>query len=502
MLLKIIQKLQIKVLLQKPPKRIVLFFSINSLLVVIYAQITSFYPGIYTWDSGDQLQQAISGDFRDWQPPMMSWVWSQLFYLSNFYPSLFLLHQVILFSAGLVWIFLVMKFHSGWLPIFVPVLLSSPILTNFSGVVWKDVGFAFALLLAVGILGHLLVSRPERKFLFFVNTLFIFFLLIYALGVRTNGLFSLIPIVLVFCWLNFKVVASSVRKMVLVLAFSTLILLGIIGILTSLTNFVIKPEKNFSFQYVQLYDLIGIYSESGEDLMPQYVKRKGGYDFQKVVEAYELTNYPPRNANHIFTASSTGKILINLSSDESDQNQLMRSWLNAIISHPIEYIKHRLNFYSNFMKGGYYTYEQRQSAEDRAAVFQQTSVNSLNPAPTPECLPGCRTFSDLFRKSHTHSIFLYSGWIWLSVLIINLMIAIRSKTESLKYLGIAVGGSGLVYLFTFFLFAAASDFRYLYWSTISASFGLIISILILISNKIYFCNIHESDRIYSNRNNS
>ena len=35
----------------------------------------SFWPGIMVWDSGHQYAQALSGQFDDWHPPLMEWIW-------------------------------------------------------------------------------------------------------------------------------------------------------------------------------------------------------------------------------------------------------------------------------------------------------------------------------------------------------------------------------------------------------------------------------------------
>src|SRR6185295_178370 len=35
----------------------------------------SFWPGIMIWDSGRQYAQALSGQFDDWHPPLMEWIW-------------------------------------------------------------------------------------------------------------------------------------------------------------------------------------------------------------------------------------------------------------------------------------------------------------------------------------------------------------------------------------------------------------------------------------------
>ena len=42
------------------------------------AQAYAYAPGLMTWDSIRQYGQALSGDFDDWHPPAMEWLWRQL----------------------------------------------------------------------------------------------------------------------------------------------------------------------------------------------------------------------------------------------------------------------------------------------------------------------------------------------------------------------------------------------------------------------------------------
>src|SRR2546425_10116843 len=43
-------------------------------LVVV---VVCFYPGYMWWDSNNQYRQATTGGYVDWQPPLMSYVWSR-----------------------------------------------------------------------------------------------------------------------------------------------------------------------------------------------------------------------------------------------------------------------------------------------------------------------------------------------------------------------------------------------------------------------------------------
>ena len=48
--------------------------------VVAAASLTAlaYWPGLMTWDAIRQYGQAVDGDFDDWHPPVMEWIWRQL----------------------------------------------------------------------------------------------------------------------------------------------------------------------------------------------------------------------------------------------------------------------------------------------------------------------------------------------------------------------------------------------------------------------------------------
>jgi hypothetical protein len=60
----------------------------------------SFWPGIMVWDSGRQYAQALSGQFDDWHPPLMEWIWRLLIPLIPG-PGLMLVLQLGIYGAAL-----------------------------------------------------------------------------------------------------------------------------------------------------------------------------------------------------------------------------------------------------------------------------------------------------------------------------------------------------------------------------------------------------------------
>src|SRR5690349_13690595 len=59
----------------------------------------AYWPGLMTWDSARQYGQAIDGDFDDWHPPTMEWLWRQLLPIHSG-PQPMLLLQLLLYWGG------------------------------------------------------------------------------------------------------------------------------------------------------------------------------------------------------------------------------------------------------------------------------------------------------------------------------------------------------------------------------------------------------------------
>ena len=62
-------------------------------------QAWAYWPGLMTWDAVRQYGQAIDGDFDDWHPPAMEWLWRQLLPLHSG-PQPMLLLQLALYWGG------------------------------------------------------------------------------------------------------------------------------------------------------------------------------------------------------------------------------------------------------------------------------------------------------------------------------------------------------------------------------------------------------------------
>jgi hypothetical protein len=132
----------------------------------------AFYPGFMSSDSLQQYEQSHTLQFRDALPPVMAWLWSKLNIIWHGPQSLLLLHLGVLWTGLYIW-----RRNSGdskWAIGFI-LLGAMPWIANFEGVLWKDMGMAFSLLLALALLSGEKQTKAEL--------VTVGFLLLYALWI-------------------------------------------------------------------------------------------------------------------------------------------------------------------------------------------------------------------------------------------------------------------------------------------------------------------------------
>src|SRR3954470_21077794 len=106
-----------------------------------------FYPGVMTFDARYVYQDIAKGFFGDWQSPVMTLVWSWIDPVAPGSGSLLLLTVTLYWLAfGLLALTLVQR--SPWLALLLLLLALSPPAFIFVGIIWRDVLFAAAWLLA------------------------------------------------------------------------------------------------------------------------------------------------------------------------------------------------------------------------------------------------------------------------------------------------------------------------------------------------------------------
>jgi len=120
-------------------------------LVGFTLEAFAFWPGLMSVDSIVQYTQAVLRHYSDQHPPVMAWLWSWTDRVVTGPGGMLIVH------LGLLWIGLWAiaegarrrGLRHAWL---VPLVGFMPTIANIAGVIWKDVGMAYALLCAGGLL--------------------------------------------------------------------------------------------------------------------------------------------------------------------------------------------------------------------------------------------------------------------------------------------------------------------------------------------------------------
>lgn len=415
-------------------------------LLPLAAVAVASAPGIYTPDSYDQLEQALTGRFHDWHPPIMSALWAGAIELTGTPASLLWLHLGVLALGILAWSATLVRWGAPGGAHLLLLGLSLPCVFGFWGVLWKDVGLVVALLTATGFAA--LASTMERRArLVLVPAACV--LLFYAMHVRSNALPALLPIALVL--IKDRVQARPLLTMTL-----TFLCIVIAYLATSKTiRPILDADHRYPSQYIMLYDLAGIAQRTSLVRIPESF-RSDTYSIEHVLDAYRTYS-----GNHLFFQTDERKAPP-LIFREDNQDELRAAWIEGIISFPAAYLKHRVDAFWMLLSS--------------PAIINAFPIISDDPrlgAPLPGREWAAARLGEAVVATSIHTP-LYTGWFWACVLVAVTVVGLaRFRRHDAYKVGAALGASGLLYLAPYALVSPATDFRYIYWCVVAGVLGAV-----------------------------
>gem|GEM_PF-2499701 len=425
--------------------------------LVFYALIVVFFPGVYTGDSLEQLQQAKSGQYLDSHPPIMAGVWHLLIRVTGSETSLYWLHVCMLAAAVVTWLYVFFCSRLTASMLLVPALLISPALINFAGVIWKDVGFAFSMLLSAG----LLALQPVHQRLRWPIALLVLVLTFYAVGVRWNGIAAAVPLSLLAVPGTARPRPPAVRR--LLLALKVFAIIAGFGVCLHAVNYgVLRAERKYGFNGIQVFDLVGVLRWSGRDFLPSSLERNGPASAPAIASTYR-----EESAGYLFLPGTDGLIHLRLPRDAAEREQVEHAWRLAVTSNSGAYLLHRAVVFKSLLRigqvsGGWFPYvigfadrPERTHLPFAANLARQTQAYLVGCLVTP----------------------VYLGWFWILLAGATTIGAflLRSlpsapRLQQLRKVSLAISLSVFLYVLPLFFAAPASDFRYLYWPVMATHF--------------------------------
>lgn len=217
-------------------------------LLIGAAALAIFWPGVAMYDSVAQFGQVVSGEYTDWHPPIMARLWAVLLGAAGGGTAPMLVLQLALYAMGfgLIAGTLAATGRSGG-AIVTLVLAGSPLLLGWQSVVLKDAQMLGATVAAVGIVAafRLRCARVPVWALALVGIL-----LGYALLVRSNALFAILPLIVFLAPIPWTVPGKLVAM--------ALGAASVLAVTPSINHRLFRAEATDIAKSQPLFDLAGI----------------------------------------------------------------------------------------------------------------------------------------------------------------------------------------------------------------------------------------------------
>lgn len=417
----------------------------------------AFYPGFMTPDSFQQYSQSITGNYNDWHPPAMAFVWHILNHIVQG-PQVMLALQLLMLWAACYNIMLLYKYR-WWMTIIYMLFFLFPVIQNFSGYVIKDTHMAFSWLLASSMLLHLALSDKKS---YSARSILILLLLAYGAWVRPNALPGVLPLLALFAIVTTE---KTSRRVVVFICASAFIITGQIAIPKLL-----HAEKQYPENKIFLHDLTGIFVKTNTNVFPAILYSNKGFD-----TAYLRTKYHPATFDDIWW-NSDGKTLLPDTSEEI-KTTLKNAWKDAIIHNSRIYLQNRWE--------GFLYYLRLKKRSDFYCNYY------MNMYPDPNEFGLKVNSNNVFYKLYNSMLerqkdyFYMNAWFWFFTNFL-LLLFIPIVHRQLRWCYLSLVASGIFYkLPDFFVFQTDTDFRYFYWNSIAC----ILAILVLVYSKRFKNNI-------------
>ncbi|MBN8807338.1 MAG: hypothetical protein J0I47_03745 [Sphingomonas sp.] len=424
-----------------------------SLIALLGASLTAlaYWPGFMTWDAIRQYGQALTGEFDDWHPPAMGWLWRQLTAI-HAGPAPMLVVQLTLEWVGLALL-------AGWawargrggLAALILACGFLPFPLALTGEVLKDCLMAGALLAAAGALAQVEGSRHAT-----VWRIAGLALLVFAATLRFNAFLATVPLAVALlprAWWRGRgrlLVATAVSAAVMVAALPV-------------ANRLIGAKPSGVGLSLVIFDLGGITHFSGQFAFPPITDFDASDDPAGIVSAcYD----PSKWDRYAWWGAAPCDIGFDNVDDAFTAQHISpyRWWAGEIAAHPFAYAEHRLT---------HFDINARLFSRDLAErpVQIDPPPNDWGYRVTPGPLLGAIDAAAVWSAATP------LGWpiLWMAVAL-GVLIAGSASPSARVFVPLAL--SSLLYGLGYGVFSVASELRYHLWTILAA----MIAALIVASN--------------------
>jgi hypothetical protein len=400
-----------------------------------------FQPGYMTVDARYVYADMRSWQLNDWQSPVMALLWWLIDPVAPGALSMFLLITA-LYWLGFGALALTVARRSAWLGVATPILALAPPSFFFVGMIWRDVLFGVAWLVAAAL--TLAVAERGPRMRLPVQALALG-LIAFGVLLRPNAIFAAPVLAAYVAWpRRFNLKRTVILLLPGALAFYALVPTVYYGLL--------HAKRVNPLHQIFVYDLGGITHFSGENQFPVSWS-------PEQIALLTSKCYDPVRWDGYWHTPPCPFVMQRLERPDDvifGSPRLAEAWLHAVVAHPIAYLQHRASFMWNFLGRPnlvlpYFDWE--------------------GPNATYGANPYFRPL--LALHSVLEQTLLFRPGLWLVLAMAVVAAAWRVRATPLGAFALGVSASAIVYVGTFFAVGVASDFRYAYWCVLATLAGAV-----------------------------
>lgn len=407
------------------------------------------WPGIAAYDATTQFAQAITGHYDDWHPPIMARLWSLFLKAGAWGTAPMLVLQLALLWSGLAMLAVALRQArapvAGWCVLAIGVL---PPMLDWMVVVDKDCQMIGALACATGLVA--LFRLPRRRMPPWAGAI-VAVLLAYALLLRANSVFAVMPLVLVWAgWLGLR--RWWVRVGALLAA--TLLAIGVSG---PINHGLLGADRSGVQYTLPIFDLAGISHRAKLASMP-------GLSTADWSRAERLHCATPFYWDPFADPARCGAMGNALVSDAKGPPPLFRNWISAIVAYPMAYAEHRAAHLNSTLR----------------IVTPLDERSAVAPFATPKNLYAIGGFATPATTALSRiagavaETPLGAPAVWLITLLAMGWVLSATPRQPARDLALALGFSGLMMTASFAVVSIASDLRYHLWLILATALMVVL----------------------------
>ena len=402
-----------------------------------------YRPGFMSIDSTVQLAEARSGQFSDFHPPILAFIWR---YLDKLWPGPI---GMLILLDGLFWFGMAVLFRllrwPLWARLGAMLLVAfQPAVFMLLGTVWKDTLMQATLLAATGVI--LLAGSGRLRF----GWLFVAPLMFVGIAARHNGIGAAWPL-LALPFLGVKWLARFRRPWQLAASFALGLVLALSlrqGAAVLSQKIVVEPMNYW--QMTPIYDLVGMSLQANEVLVtPEDGVASPGVSLARLRQVYD-----PRDHLKLYRCrrKNCTPVLFR-TSDPAQLAALSRKWKHTILAHPRAYLAHRWLVFRELLR-----------LDGRRAELSRGVVRNRLGVPTTRSETASRALKLLAAAPHVP---FYATWLYVLLESVLLVVGAFDYFGRGRPMCLCFSLSGLIYLATFFFATGAPDLRYSTWTILT-----------------------------------